>query len=155
MLLRLRAGVASVLAVAVLLWTAVPAYADAGSFLYSRKFYGALSLASSLFFFKSAYDAKKDANRNYDIYKKADTPTLATTSYNEAKRGDTRMALMLGLGAGTLAYGVYMFLGRGGDDAGQGTKGKQPKQISVKGIVVDVQGDAHGRSVTLNLNRKF
>ena len=155
MLLRFRAGVAAVLAAVILMWTAVPAYADAGTFLYSRKFYGALSLASSLFFFKSAYDAKKDANRNYDIYKKTENATLATTSYNEAKRGDTRMALMLGLGAGTLAYGVYMFLDRGGDDAGHGTKGKQPKQISVKGIVVDVQGDAQGRSVTLNLNRKF
>ncbi len=155
MLLRLRAGVSAVLAVAVLLWTAVPAYADVGTFLYSKKFYGALSLASSLFFFKEAYDAKKDANRNYDIYKQTSNATLATTSYNEAKRGDTRMALMLGLGAGTLVYGVYLFLDRGGDDAGQGTKGKQPKQITFKGIGVDVQGDAQGRSVTFNLNRKF
>lgn len=155
MLLRLRAGVASVLAVAVLLWSAAPACADAGSFLYSRKLYGALSMASSVFFFKAAYDAKQDANRNYKIYRSADTPVLATTSYNEARRGDTRMAVMLGLGVGTLAYGAYLFLDRGGDDAGQGTKGKQPKQISVKGIGVDVQGDAQGRGVKLQLNRKF
>jgi hypothetical protein len=150
----LRAAVAAILAGAVLLSTAVPARADVGSFLYSKKFYGALSLASSAFFFKEAYNARKEANRNYNAYKEAGVPAQATTFYNESKRGDTRMAVMLGLGAGTLAYGVYLcFLDRG-DDPDRGAKGKE-RQISFKGIGVDVQGDVQNRAMRLQLNRKF
>ena len=155
MSLGLRSVVAAILAGAVLLSTAAPARADAGSFLYSRKFYGALSLASSAFFFKEAYDARREANRNYKSYKIADTPQQATLFYNESKRGDTRMALMLGLGAGTMAYGVYLlFIDRGGDDLDKAIKGKE-KQISFKGIGMDVQGDVQARGVKVHLNRKF
>lgn len=153
MLFKVRTWITALLTVAVVHWGAAPAYGDTGSFLYSRKFYGVLSLASSAVFFREAYEAKRDANRNYRLYKSADTAALATASFNEAKRGDTRMALMLGLGAGTLAFGTYMFLNRGGDHPGQG--GKPAKKISIKGIGVDVQGDAVARSVKLQLNRSF
>lgn len=153
MSLGLRAAVSAILIGAVML-SAVPARADAGSFLYSKKFYGALSLASSAFFFKEAYDARKEASRNYDAYKDAGTSAQATNFYNESKRGDTRMAVMLGLGAGTMAYGVYLLFMDRGDDLGKAPKGKE-NQISFKGIGMDVQGDVQARGVRLNLNRKF
>jgi hypothetical protein len=151
----LRSAVVAILAGAVLLSATVPASADAGSFLYSKKFYGALSLASSAFFFKEAYDARKEASRNYKSYKIADTPQQATLFYNESKRGDTRMALMLGLGAGTLAYGAYLlFIDEGGDDLDKAVKEKE-RQLSFKGVGVDVQGDVQARGVRVQLNRKF
>ena len=155
MVFRFRAIVATALAGAMLLSSVTPAHADAKAFLYSRKFYGAISMAASAFFFKEAYDARQEASRNYQSYKAADTPALATNFYNESKRGDTRMALMLGLGAGTLAYGVYLyFLDKDGADIGHGTKGKE-NQITFKGVGVDVQGDVQGRGLKLHLSRKF
>lgn len=155
MFLGFRATVAAVLVGAMLLSAAVPVHADVKSFLYSRKFFGAVSMASSLVFFKEAYDARKEANRNYKSYKAADTQTLATNYYNEVRRGDTRMALMLGLGVGTMAYGVYVyFLDKGGDDLDQGAKGKENK-ITFKGVGMDVQGDVQGRGVKFHLSRKF
>jgi hypothetical protein len=152
MSLGLRAGVSVMLIGAVLLAATVPAHADAGSFLYSKKLYGALSLGASAFFFKEAYDARREASRNYDAYKTAGNPTQATLFYNESKRGDTRMAIMLGLGAGTMAYGVYLLFMDRGDDLAKPAKGSQ---ISFKGIGMGVQGDIQNRAMRLNLNRKF
>jgi hypothetical protein len=152
MLPRLRATVAVFLVGAMLFAAVTPVHADAGSFLYSRKFYGLLSVASSAFCFKVAYDARKEANRNYRYYKEAGTPTTAATYYNESKRADTRMAVMLGLGAGTLLYGAYLLFERGSDDAGGGPA---RKPIQFKGVGMDVQGDVQNRAVQLQLSRPF
>lgn len=154
MSLGLRVGVSAILVGAVLLAVAVPTCADAGSFLYSKKFYGALSLGAGAFFFKEAYDARREASRNYDAYKAAGNSQQATVFYNESKRGDTRMAIMLGLGAGTMAYGVYLLFMDKDDDLDKAVKGKE-NQISFKGIGMDVQGDIQGRGMRLNLNLKF
>ena len=112
-------------------------------------------MASSMLFFKEAYDARQEANRNYGSYKKAASQQQATTSYNESKRGDTRMALMLGLGLGTLGYGFYLyFIDHDGDELDKKIK-EGEGQIGFNGIRLDVEGDVAQRAVILNLSRKF
>ena len=129
-------------------------YAESGSFMFSKKFYGAVSTASSLFFFKEAYDARQEANRNYDSYKTAGDSQQALNFYNESKRGDTRMAIMLGLGGGTLAYGIYLLL----LDEGQGIldhRNEDVNRFEIKGIRLHVASDLQNKGLQFYVNRRF
>ncbi len=122
--------------------------------MFSKKFYGAVSTASSLFFFKEAYDARKEANRNYDFYKTAGDSQQALNFYNESKRGDTRMAIMLGLGGGTLAYGVYLLL----LDEGPGVLDHRKEELNrfeFKGVQFNVGSDLQNKGLQFYVNRRF
>ncbi len=141
------------LAVAMLLSSVAPAGAGGRDALYSRKLYGILSIGVSGWCFKEAYDARKDANDSYDRYKQAGSSSLVREFYDESKRSDTRSALMLGLGAGTLLYGFHLILSGGGDEL------PPPKMdrglVNVKGVALDVTGDPLGRGMRVQVRKGF
>ena len=150
----IRSVMPAVLFGVLLLSVGPRSYAESGSFMFSKKFYGAVSTASSLFFFKEAYDARKEANRNYDSYKTAGDSQQALNFYNESKRGDTRMAIMLGLGGGTLAYGIYLLM----LDEGQGIldhRNEDVNRFEIKGIRLHVASDLQNKGLQFYVNRRF
>ena len=104
----IRSVMSAVLLGVLLLSVGPRSYAESGSFMFSKKFYGAVSTVSSLFFFKEAYDARKEANRNYNSYKTANNSQQALNFYNESKRGDTRMAIMLGFSSPAWRFASWM-----------------------------------------------
>jgi hypothetical protein len=142
----LAAGLAAVLALPVAV------QAKSSDFLLSKKFYGAVSLGVSLFSFKAAYDAKKDAGDFYDLYEVAYTAQTAQETYDESKRHDTKAALLLGVGIGTLAYSVHAFLSDG--------KAPPPPKMqegfaSVRGVRMDITSDPYRGGVKLSLKKGF
>ena len=130
---------------------AAPAWAD--DFLFSRKFYGIVTCGASGWFLYQAYDARRDANNFYDQYKLAGTSQKANELYDESRRNDTRSALMLGLGVGTLAYSIHLFLS---DRKEELSPPKMDKGlVEVKGVAVDVAGDPFRRGVKMKLKKGF
>ena len=104
-------------------------------------------------FFKEAYDARKDAGDFYDQYKVTASPQNAQTLYDESKRQDTRSALMLGLGLGTLGYSIHLLLS---DDREELPPPKMNEGlVKVKGVALDVVGDPLGRGVKVRLKKGF
>ena len=142
----LAAGLAAVLALPV------AAQAKSGDFLLSKKFYGAVALGVSLWSFKAAYDARQDGGDFYDQYKVAGTAQTARDTYDESKRNDTKAALLLGVGVGTLAYSVHAFLS---DEDDTSPRGMQEGLVSVKGVRVDITSDPYRGGVRLNLKKGF
>ncbi|MDE2888361.1 MAG: hypothetical protein OXR72_09090 [Gemmatimonadota bacterium] len=143
------------LAVVTILVSAVPAQAQQKTkdFLYSKKLYGALSLGASIWFFTEAHASRKDANDAYEQYRTATSAQTAGDLYNESKSDDTRAAIMLGLGLGTLAYSVHLFLSDEGEELPPPEK--KANLVELKGIGVAVNGDLKTRGVRLNLNKAF
>ncbi len=143
------------LAVIAILVSAVPAKAQQKTkdFLYSKKFYGALSLGASIWFFTEAHASRKDANNAFEQYRAATSSQTAGDLYNESKSDDTRAAIMLGLGLGTLAYSVHLFLSDEGEELPPPEK--NANLVEMKGIGVAVNGDLKTRGVRLNLNKAF
>ena len=144
-----------VVAVATLLISAVPSQAQKKSkdFLYSRKLYGALSLGASIWFFTEAHSARKDANDAYERYRTTTSSQTAGDLYNESKSGDTKALVLIGLGAGTLAYSVHLFLSDEEEDLPPPEK--RNNMVEMRGIGLAVNGDLNGRGVRLNLNKAF
>ena len=143
----------SALLVAVVLSTAAPACAKVGDILFSKKLYGIVGVGTSAMFFKEAYDARKDAGDFYDQYKVTASPQDAQTLYDESKRQDTRSALMLGLGLGTLGYSIHLLLS---DDREELPPPKMNEGlVKVKGVALDVVGDPLGRGVRVRLKKGF
>lgn len=142
-------------AVVAMLVSAVPAQAQKKTkdFLYSKKLYGALSLGASVWFFTEAHASRKDANDAYERYRTATSSQTAGELYNESKSGDTRAAIMLGLGVGALAYSVHLFLSDEGEELPPPEK--NANLVKMKGIGLAVNGDVKARGVRLNLNRAF
>lgn len=142
----LAACLAAVLALPVV------AQAKSSDFLVSKKFYGGVALGVSLLSFKAAYDARKDAGNFYDQYKVAGTAQTARETYDESKRNDTKAALLLGVGLGTLAYSVHALM--------SGTKNLAPPEMqegfaSVKGVRMDITSDPYRGGIRLNLKKGF
>ncbi len=142
-------------AVITILVSAVPTQAQKKTkdFLYSKKFYGALSLGASLWFFTEAHASRKDANDTYEQYRTATSSQTAGDLYNESKSRDTRAAIMLGLGLGTLAYSVHLFLSD--EDEELPPPEKKANLVEMKGIGLAVNGDLKTRGVRLKLNKAF
>jgi hypothetical protein len=143
------------IAVATLFVSAVPSQAQEKTkdFLYSKKLYGALSLGASIWFFKEAHDARKDANNAYERYRTTTSSQTAGDLYNESKSGDTKALVLIGLGAGTLAYSVHLFLSDEEEDLPPPEK--RNNMVEMRGIGLAVNGDLNGRGVRLNLNKAF
>ena len=130
----------------------VAAHAGSGDFLLSRRFHGAIALGVSAWSFKAAYNARQDANRVYDRYKVAGTAQAARETYDESKRHDTKAALFLGVGIGTLAYSVHAFLS--GDEALPPPR-MQEGLGAIRGVRMDFTADPHRGGVTLELRKGF
>ncbi len=152
--MRKRAFTLAVACVTVLV-SAVPTQAQQKTkdFLYSKKFYGALSLGASIWFFTEAHASRKNANDTYQQYRTATSSQTAEDLYNESKSDDTRAAIMLGLGLGTLAYSVHLFLSDEGEELPPPEK--NANLVEMKGIGVAVNGDLKTRGVRLKLNKSF
>ena len=139
--------------VALVLCAGTSAYAKKGDVLFSKKLYGILGVGASTMFLKSAYDARKDAGGLYDQYKATGSPQQAQELYDLSKRKDTRSAVMLGLGLGTLGYSIHLLLSDDKDDL------PPPKMdeglVKVKGVALDVAGDPLGRGVRVQFKKGF
>ena len=64
------------------------------------------------------------------------------------------MAIMLGLGGGTLAYGIYLLL----LDEGQGIldhRNEDVNRFEVKGMQFNVESDLQNRGLQFYVNRRF
>ena len=148
-------AVAFVVAAATLFVSASPAQAQKKTkdFLYSKKLYGALSLGASIWFFAEAHAARKDANDAYELYRTTTSSQTAGDLYSESKSGDTRAAILFGLGVGTLAYSVHLFLSDEGEELP--SPEKRNNLVEMKGVGLTVNGDLKTRGVRLNLNKGF
>ena len=139
--------------VALLLSSAAPVRAEGRHFLFSKKFYGLVSIGLSGLCLKEAYDARQDGSDSYTKYKQTASPALARELYDESKRNDTRSALMLGLGVGTLLYGIHLIMSDNGNDL------PSPKMdrglVQVKGVALDVSGDPYRRGMQVKLRKGF
>ena len=148
-------AVAVVVAVAALFVSADTALAQEKTkdFLYSKKLYGALSLGASIWFFTEAHAARKDANDAYEQYRATRSSQTAGNHYSESKSGDTKAAIMFGLGVGTLAYSVHLFLSDEGEELPPPEK--RNNLVEMNGVGLAVNGDLKARGVRLNLNKAF
>lgn len=148
-------AVAVAVAAATFFVSAGPAQAQKKTrdFLYSKKFYGALSLGASIWFFTEAHAARKDANDAYEQYRTTTSSRTAGDLYGESKSGDTKAAIMFGLGVGTLAYSVHLFLSDEGEELPPPEK--RNNLVEMKGVGLAVNGDLNARGVRLNLNKAF
>lgn len=141
------------LVVSLILASVVPSQAKARDFLFSKKFHGFVSLGASAWFMKEAYDARKDANDNFDLYKQAISAVKAQELYDESKRKDTRSAAMLGLSIGTLALSIHLLLSYNDDELAPAKK--KNGIVEMKGVAFDVAGDPVSRKVRVKLKRGF
>ena len=142
-------------AVTMLILSAVPVQAQKKKkdFLYSKKLYGTLSLGARIWFFKEAHAARKDADDSFERYRTTTSSQTAGELYSESRSGDTRAAIMLGLGVGTLAYSVHVFLSDEAEDLPPPEV--RNNVVEMRGIGLAVNGDLNRRGVRLNLNKAF
>lgn len=139
---------------ALFLSAAFPVYAGKGDFLVSKRFYGIVALGAGSYFLKEAYDARKDANENYDAYKLAASPETAEYLYDRSKRNDTRSAVLLGLGLSSLAMSIHFFLSTDEDDLLPPPRMKRGL-VEVKGVALDVGGDPWTMRMDVKLLKGF
>ena len=144
----------SIFAVVLLLalLSAVPlVHADGEFFLFSKKFYGLVSLAGSAYLCKRGYDARSDANDHYEAYKTAAILSEADSLFQETKRDDVRSYINFTAGAGLAIYGIRALLSGGGEDAE-----KQPLEWRLKeDVMVDVRDDLRNKGVKLRVRKVF
>jgi len=136
--------------VAVLV-TIEPVRAD-GPF-FSQKFYGYVALGASGWMFSEAVEARQDANKAYDRYRRASTGGDAQTFYDESRRFDTRTVVMGALGAGALAWSVRLLRGKKREELPL-PKIDEPS-LQIKGIGVYLAGDVFRKSAQFILSKDF
>jgi len=146
-------GLSIVLIVALVLAIGSPVSAGGTDLLMSAKLHGALALTASGVLLKEAYDARKDANSNYDQYRIATSTQLASELYDESKRNDTRSLLLLGGGLGSFALAIHLFMSGNDDDLPLPELNKGI--VQVKGIAVDIKGDPILGKLQVNLMKGF
>ncbi len=146
----MRKAVPFLLVVALLIGTPVQVFAIDG--LFSRKLYGAAAAGFGTFLLVEANKARSDADDVYTLYELSGNPSLARDFYNTSREDDTKAAILLALGAGSIVYGIHLFFK--GD-----TKLPDPEMgrglAKVKGVQVDVGGDPVSGRVGLALTRGF
>ena len=139
------------LLIAATLLGAAPLQAE--DFLLSRKFYGYALLGVGSWCFKEAYDARQEANDVRKQYKRADTDLRAQELFDDNKRYDTRSALMLGLGTGSLLYAVHLI--RSGPKEELPPPDLDAGLMQAKGLTLDLRGDLFNRGLHLRLSKDF
>jgi len=132
-----------IVALITVLVSATGAQAKTGDLLFSNRFYGVVSSGLGAYFLIEANKARGDGNDAYALYEAAGSSSLARELYDESREKDTKAAVMLGLGVGTLTYGIHMLL------KGDKEELPDPKMdrglMQVKGVKVDAGADRQGR----------
>ncbi|HAA78650.1 TPA: hypothetical protein DCE37_26430 [Candidatus Latescibacteria bacterium] len=127
--------------------------AQTTDFLFSNRFMGAVSAGAGIYFLAEAKKARDDGSEAYDLYSIASSPTVARELYDESKQNDTKAAIMLGLGVGTITYGVHLLMKGDKDEL------PDPKMdrglIEVKGVKVDAGPDPYRGRLGVQLRRSF
>ena len=119
--------------------------------LFSRKFYGYVSLGAGGMLLMEAYRARQDAGDFDDRYEKAGTSPEARMFKDERKRYRTRSATMLVLGTGALAYSMYLFRTEKEEELPVPEMGL----LKVKGVKMDVAGDPVRQRMLLVFSKGF
>ena len=147
-----RTGVGLV-AAALLLGMAVPAQAVGKDFLMRSKFHGVIMLGLGGVLVKQAFDAKKEANDAYDLYKNASSSTSAREFYDNSKRHDTRAAVLGVAGGATILFAVHLFLKE--DEGGLPPPEMNRGIVNIKGVALDIKGDVFQRKMQVQLKKGF
>lgn len=135
----------------VALLASTPAQVLAVDGLFSRKVYGLLSAGLGTFLLVEANKARSDANDAYALYETTGSPVLAREFYNTSREDDTKAAIFLALGVGTIGYGIHLLLK-------SDPKLPDPEDralAEVKGVKVDLGGDPRSGLVGVSLRRGF
>lgn len=122
-------------------------------FLLSNRFYGVLSAGLGVYFLTEANNARSDGNEAYELYIAAGSANLARELYDESRQKDTKAAIMLGMGAGTIIYGIHLLLK--GDGDGLLVPEMDRGLIKVKGVKIDAGADPVRGRVGLILRQSF
>jgi hypothetical protein len=146
----MRKVIPPLLVIALLIGT--PAQLLAVDGLFSRKLYGAVSAGVGTFLLIEANKARTDASDAYSLYEIASSPATARDFYNTSREQDTKAAILLALGVGSIGYGLHMFFKR---DAKLPDPEMDSGLAEVKGVRVDVGGDPRSGRVGLSLRRGF
>lgn len=129
------------------------AAAQSTDFLFSNRFYGALSAGAGVYFLVEANNARSDGNDAYGLYEASGSATLAREFYDQSRQKDTKAAIMLGLGVGTITYGLHLLL------KGDSDRLPDPKMdrglLEVKGIQIDAGPDPYRGRLGMLLRRTF
>lgn len=140
-------------AAALILSMAVPAQAVGKDFLMRSKFHSALMFGLGGVLVKEAFDAKKEANDAYDLYKQAGTSTLAREFYDNSKRHDTRAAVLGVAGGAAILFSVHLFLKE--DEGGLPPPKMDRGIVNIKGVALDIKGDVFQRKMQVQLKKGF
>jgi hypothetical protein len=121
--------------------------------LFSNRFYGTVSAGLGVFFLVEANNARTDGNEAYDLYTASGSATLAREFYDQSRQKDTKAAIMLGLGVGTITYGLHLLL------KGDGSQLPDPKidrgLLEVKGVKIDAGPDSQNGRLGVQFRRTF
>ena len=139
------------LLVAALLLSA-PARSFAADGLLSKKFYGVVSAGLGTYLLIEAKNARSDADDAYALYEISGSSVLAREFYNTSREQDTKAAILLGLGVGTIIYGIHLIF--------KGDRKLPDPEMNrglarVKGVRVDVGGDPRSGRVGVALKQGF
>ena len=121
--------------------------------LFSNKFYGLVSAGLGTYFLIEANKARVDGDEAFELYKAAGSSTLARELYDESRENETKAAMILGLGVGTITYGIHLFM--------KGDRDKLPDPnmdrglVVVKGVKIDAGADPRSGRMGLLLRRTF
>jgi hypothetical protein len=122
-------------------------------FLFSNRFYGAISAGLGVYFLTEANNARSDGKDAYERYEATGSSLLAREFYDESKQKDTKAAIMLGLGVGTITYGIHLLM------KGDGDRLPDPRMdrglIEIKGVKIDAGADPVRGQMGLQLRRSF
>jgi hypothetical protein len=121
--------------------------------LLSNRFYGVFSAGLGVYFLVEANNSRSDGNEAYDLYQASGNATLAREFFDQSREKDTKSAILLGLGVGTISYGIHLLM-KGGSD-----KLPDPKMdrglVEIKGVKLDAGHDPGKGRTGLQLRRTF
>jgi hypothetical protein len=130
-----------------------PVAAQKTDFLFSNRFYGILSAGVGTYFLVEANNARSDGNSAYDLYTASGSASLAREFYDQSRQKDTKAVIMLGLGVGTVTYGIHLLL------KGNGDRLPDPKMdrglVEVRGVKIDAGPDPYKGRLGVQLRRTF
>lgn len=140
-------------AAALVTASAGSACAGAREFLTSSRLYGILGLGATTYFGYEAYSARQDANDFYDRYQAAGRAAVARDLYDESRRMDTRSAVLMAVGVGTLGISIHLLLS--GDDGDDLDVARSEGVMEVRGLALDVGGDPMRQELKVGVRKSF